>query len=161
MDFSAIFSNFPPSVAVVLISMLPIAELRVAIPIAIGVYGLTIPSAYFLSVIGNIIPAIFLLWFFGPAAGFLMARFNRAKVFFEWLFDRTRKKFSGKYARWGELALVIFVAIPLPITGVWTGSLAAFLFGISKKKSLVLISLGAAIAGIIVTLATVGIISLF
>lgn len=81
--------------------------------------------------------------------------------FFDWLFARTRHKFTGQYEKWGELALVIFVAIPLPMTGVWTGSVAAFLFGIPKKRALILVSLGAFIAGIIVTVMTLGVVSFF
>lgn len=160
MDFSVIFRDFPPELATFLLSMLPVSELRGAIPVAIGVYNLDILSAYFFSVLGNIIPAIILLWLLGPLSGYLMENFRWAEKFFNWLFTRTRHKFSGKYARWGELALIIFVAIPLPATGVWTGSVAAFLFGIEKKKSLILITLGAMIAGIIVTLVTTGAISL-
>ena len=90
-----------------------------------------------------------------------MERFGGAHYFFNWFCPRPRHKFTGKYQRWGELALVIFVAIPLPMTGAWTGSVAAFIFGIPKKRSLTLISLGIMIAGVIVTLATLGIISVF
>ena len=144
-----------------MIASLPISELRGSIPIALTVYDLSVPAAYIWSVIGNVIPAIFLLWLLGPASGYLMERFGWANQFFNWLFARTRHKFTGKYQRWGELALVIFVAIPLPMTGAWTGSVAAFIFGIPKKRSLTLISLGIMIAGVIVTLATLGIISVF
>jgi len=161
MDLVTIFNIFPAEIATLLIAMLPIAELRGSIPIALTVYQLSIPWAYILSVIGSIIPAIFLLWLLGPVSGYLMERFVWANKFFTWLFTRTRNRFSGKYDRWGQLALMIFVAIPLPVTGVWTGSVAAFLFGIPKKTSLVLITLGSMIAGVIVTLATVGVISVF
>ena len=160
MDLAAIFHIFPPQIATILIAMLPIAELRGSIPIALTVYQLSIPTAYILSVVGNIIPAIFLLWLLGPVSGYLMQKSKLANKFFIWLFERTRHKFAGKYEIWGELALTIFVAIPLPVTGVWTGTVAAFLFGIPKKKSLILITLGAMIAGVVVTLATLGVISL-
>lgn len=161
MDFSVISHYFPPEVSTVIIAMLPVAELRGSIPIAISIYNLNPALAYVLSVAGNIIPAILIIWFLGPVSGFLIDRSAVFKKFFDWLFSKTRHKFSGKYKKWGELALVIFVAIPLPMTGVWTGSVAAFLFGIPKKKSLVLMTLGAMIAGLIVTLATLGIIFVF
>jgi uncharacterized membrane protein len=90
-----------------------------------------------------------------------MQRFKLANIFFSWLFSRTRHKFFGKYEVWGDLALVIFVAIPLPMTGAWTGAVAAFLFGIDKKKSLFLVTLGAMMAGVIVTLATLGATAVF
>jgi uncharacterized membrane protein len=161
MDLTAIFNIFPPEIATLLIAMLPIAELRGSIPIALTVYDLPIASAYFFSVLGNVIPAIFLLWLLGPVSGYLTERFKWANKFFNWLFARTRHKFTGKYERWGYLALTIFVAIPLPVTGVWTGTVAAFLFGIPKKTSFILITLGAMIAGIVVTSATLGLISIF
>lgn len=160
-NFVKIFENFPPEVATFLIAMLPIAELRGAIPIALTVYQLEVWPAYVLAVIGNIIPAIFIVHLLGPVSGYLMQRFKIFNKFFTWLFARTKHKFTGKYEKWGNLALMIFVAIPLPITGAWTGAVAAFLFGIPKSKSLIFIGLGAAIAGIIVSLMTLGIISIF
>ena len=161
MDLASLFNAFPPPIATGIIAMLPIAELRGAIPIALAVYHLDPLSAYLFSVIGSIIPAFFILWLFGPISGYLMQNFIWAEKFFSWLFERTRHRFTGKYEKWGELALMIFVAIPMPVTGVWTGSVAAFLFGIPKKRSLILISLGSAIAGVIVVLASLGIISFF
>ncbi len=161
MDLATIFNIFPPEIATLLIAMLPIAELRGSIPVALTVYHLPILSAYFFSVLGNVIPAVFLLWLLGPVSGYLMEKFKWANKFFRWLFNRTRHKFSGKYELWGDLALVLFVAIPLPMTGGWSGAIAAFIFGLPKFKSLLLVGLGVAIAGVIVTLTTVGVISLF
>lgn len=161
MDFAEIFKVFPPEIATLLIAMLPVAELRGSIPIALAVYNLPVWSAYLFSVIGNVIPAIFILWLLGPISGYLVKKFVWAQKFFDWLFERTRHKFIGKYERWGYLALTVFVAIPLPVTGVWTGCVAAFLFGIPKKTSLALVTLGALIAGVVVSLATLGVISIF
>ena len=84
--------------------------------------------------------------------------FNR---FFNWLFERTRRKFEGNYAKWGKLALIIFIAIPLPITGAWTGSLAAWLFGFKYWESIVLCALGILGAGVIVSLITLGGLQIF
>ena len=161
MNFVALSNIFSPELATIIIAMLPITELRGSIPIAISVYKLDPLLAYCLSVVGSIIPAFFILEILGPLSGYLIERFAWAKVFFSWLFANTKNKFSHKYTKWGGLALVIFVAIPLPATGVWSGAVAAFLFGIPKKLSLALLFIGSAIAGLIVTLATLGIISLF
>ncbi|PIY78741.1 MAG: ligand-binding protein SH3, partial [Parcubacteria group bacterium CG_4_10_14_0_8_um_filter_35_7] len=73
-----------------------------------------------------------------------------------WLFKRTRSRHSRKFKKWKSLALIVLVAIPLPMTGAWTGSIAAFIFGISYFKALGLIFLGVVIAGLIVTLASMG-----
>jgi len=159
MDYISWFKNIPPELTTVIIANLPFIELRGAIPFALF-YGLSPVSAYFLSVIGNLVPVIFILILLKPFSRFLMKRsllFNR---FFNWLFIRTRTKHNEKIKRWGSLALILLVAIPLPMTGGWTGALVAFLFGFSFKRALGLITSGVLIAGFIVILASLGILKL-
>jgi uncharacterized membrane protein len=105
--------------------------------------------AFFLAVIGNMLPVPFILLFL-EAITRLLSRVAVFKRFFNWLFERTmrRGKIVQKYKRIG---LILFVAIPLPITGAWTGSLAAVLFGIKFKQAFISILIGVLIAGIIVT----------
>lgn len=143
-----------------LIAMSPIVELRGSIPLALSVYHLPIWSAYLFSVLGNLVPVIFILCLLESVSQYLSRHcyfFNR---FFAWLFERTRRKHFRKFEHWKEFALVVLVAIPLPFTGAWTGSLCAFVFGIPIKKAFPLITAGVIIAGIIVTLASLGIIQL-
>ena len=128
---------------------------------AIGIYHLPPVAAYFLSIIGNAIPVIFVLWLIEPVSGFLMKRIKFCRRFFTWLFERTRANHNHKFEKWGSLALITFVAIPLPMTGGWTGALAAFVFGIPFKKALPLIFLGIMIAGVIVTLMSLGAVEAF
>ncbi len=130
--------------------MLPVSELRGAIPLAIGVYNLNPVETYFIAVIGNIIPVIFILKYIDSVSKYLMSRSKFFNKFFTYLFEHTRKKHNGKFEKWGALALITFVAIPLPITGGWSGAIAAFVFGIPFKKALPLISFGIMIAGVIV-----------
>lgn len=151
-----VFSFLPAELVIFLIGATPISELRGAIPLALGVYKLSPLTSFVWAVLGNITIAGFIIWLLGPISGFLITRFNLADKFFAWLFARTRHKFSGKYQTLGELALVALVAIPLPMTGAWTGAIASFLFGIPKKRSLVLISLGIVMAGVIVLLSALG-----
>ena len=141
--------------------MAPIGELRISIPYALEVYDLSVWSAYFFSVIGNLIPAIFLLWFLGPISKYLSHHFYSFNRFFAWLFERNRKNHSNKFKNWKELALVILVAIPLPFTGAWTGSICAFIFRIPFKTALPLIFIGILIAGLLVTLLTLSIFQFF
>lgn len=152
--------SLPPQIITLLIAMLPISELRGAIPIALGIYHLSVPAAFFWSVFGNLIPVIFLLWFLEPIASYLSHHFYFFNRFFAWLFERTRRQHNHRFEIWGALALVSFVAIPLPLTGGWTGAVAAFVFGIPFKKALPLIFLGILIAGLIVTLASLGILGI-
>lgn len=149
-----------PYLQTILAAMTPIGELRLAIPLALTVFDLTIAQAYFLSIIGNIIPVIFLLLFLESASNFLNRRYEAWNKFFAWLFARTRQRIFGKYRTYGYIALVIFVAIPLPLTGAWTGSAAAYLLGIPFWRALGLIAMGVMISGIIVTLASLGMISI-
>lgn len=150
----------PKEILTLIISMIPIGELRSSIPVAINVYNLNPWSAFFWSFLGNILISSFLLLGLNPVSRFLDNHFYWLNRFFTWLFERTRKKHSQKFENWGALALIIFVAIPLPMTGVWSGCLAAFVFGISFKKAFPSVAVGALIAGIVVTLITLGAVNL-
>ena len=145
--------SVPHWLSTILLSALPFSELRGAIPLAIGVYGLDPVTAYCLAVIGNMLPVIPLLLFLGPVSTYLR-RFKIWDVFFSWLFTRTHRKHSQKFERYGIIALTIFVAVPLPVTGAWTGCAAAFVFGIEFRHALLAILAGVMIAGIIVTAVT-------
>lgn len=148
------------AIKTILIAMSPLLELRGSIPIAYNVYHLSITEAFAYSIIGNLIPVIFLLKFLGIVSNFLSRRSYYFNRFFAWLFKRTRENNSENFKRWGELALVIFVAIPVPFTGAWTGSLCAFVFGIPFKRAFPLIASGVIIAGLIVSLVTLGLIKI-
>ncbi len=146
---------------ILLTSMLPITELRGTIPVAIAVYNMPAWSAFLLAVLGNLIPVIFIIWILDLLINkFVIHKIYIFNRFFKWLFERTQKKHSKKFERWRDLALVVLVAIPLPFTGAWTGALAAFVFGIPIKRAFPLIVLGVLIAGAIVTIITLGVISL-
>ncbi|MEA2006571.1 MAG: small multi-drug export protein [Patescibacteria group bacterium] len=155
-----VLKGIPSQVAIMIIGMTPIFELRGSIPVAIGLYKMSVPSAYFWSVIGNIVPTVLIVLLLDKVVKILSTRFEFFDKFFQWLFDRTRKRAQDKIEKYGPWGLFVLVAIPLPVTGGWTGALAAFLFGIEKKKSIPIIVLGIMVAGVIVTLLTVGVVSL-
>ena len=134
--------------------MAPIGELRASIPIALEIYYLPVWSAFLFSVLGNMVPVVFLLLLLGPGSKYLSHRFYKFNRFFAWLFERNRNNHQKKFEHWKEFALVILVAIPLPFTGAWTGSICAFIFRIPFKKAFSLIFLGVLIAGVIVTALT-------
>lgn len=140
----------------IFIAMLPVSELRGAIPVAIGVYDFEPAKAAVLAVIGNMIPVFLLLWFLPKFAKILMERSRTAERFLGWLFERTRRKTERQIKKYGIIALALFVAIPLPLTGAWTGAVAAFLFGISYWKAIAAIFVGVLIAAAAVTLGTIG-----
>ncbi len=145
--------GIPKEIIVITISMLPIFELRGAIPIGQKILGLSWWFTFILAFIGNMLPIPFILLFLEPVSKWLrkIVIFDR---FLEWLFARTRKR-SEIIRKYEALGLILFVAIPLPITGAWTGSVAAFLFGIRFYNAILAISMGVFIAGCIVTALTV------
>ncbi|MDD3717518.1 MAG: small multi-drug export protein [Actinomycetota bacterium] len=151
--FREALEGIPSFLVVMIISMLPIFELRGGIP-AGAALGMPVWKAAVFAVIGNMIPIPFILWFLGPVSRWLSEHSRLMNRFFDWLFTRTRRKHTKSFERWKEVALMIFVAIPLPITGAWTGAVAAFLFGIPTKVALPFIFFGVVIAALVVSLAT-------
>ncbi len=140
------------------VSAAPVIELRGGIPLAIS---LKFPSAWALglALLGNLAVVPILLWGFQWMENLLM-RWTFTQRLLEWIFARSRRK--GRWIeRFGSLGLVLLVAIPLPGTGAWTGAIAARLLGIPNKRSLLWISVGVVIAGILVLLASLGAIHLF
>lgn len=152
-------SHISQELSTVLIAMLPISELRGAIPYALG-RGMGWHQAYLWSVVGNFIPVIPLLLFLEPVSELLSRRYPFCQRFFRWLFARTRRR-GRLVERYEALGLILFVGIPLPVTGAWTGTVAAFLFGVRFKYALPAIVLGILLAGTVVTLASLGVISLW
>ncbi|WP_366924806.1 small multi-drug export protein [Metallumcola ferriviriculae] len=143
---------------VFLLSMLPVTELRAAIPIGLA-RGLNISQALFFGIMGNLIPVVPLLLLLDPVSTFL-SRFPFFQRIFNWIFERTRTK-SDKVEKLGAWGLLLFVGIPAPGTGVWTGSLIAFLLGIKFWRALWPICIGTVLAGILVSMATLGVLKLF
>lgn len=144
--------DFFQELAVLALAASPISELRGAIPLAILQYHFPWYYAFLLGIIGNLLPVPIILLFLDKATR-LLSKVEILDRFLKWLFERTRRR--GKIIeRYERIGLVLFVAIPLPITGAWTGSLAAVLFGLKFKHALLSIFLGVLIAGTIVTCAT-------
>lgn len=161
-QLAELFGGMPNEVITMLIAMLPIAELRGAIPWALAAPpiggGLTWQTAYLYAVIGNFIPIIPVLLLIEPVSNWLR-KYKMFDKFFDWLFTRTRKKAQKNIEKYEALGLTLFVAIPLPVTGAWTGALAAFVFGIKFPRAVACIIAGILIAGCVVTLASMGVIS--
>jgi len=153
-------ASMHPYIQTLIAAMTPIGELRLSIPYALTVLRLGAVEAYVLSVVGNLIPVVFLLLFLGKASDVLSKKSTLFQRFFTWLFNRTQRRIDKKYKTLGYLALVVFVAVPLPITGAWTGSVAAYLLGIPFWRALGLIGVGVAVSGAIVTLASLGVVNL-
>jgi len=151
--------QLPPPLAVFAVAMLPIFELRGAIPAGYAL-GMTSPVLiYLLAVAGNFVPVLPILLLLGPAERYLR-RFRLVDRFLDWLFRRTVSR-SEVIRKYESLGLIIFVAIPAPMTGAWTGAIAAYLFKLPLRMAVPCIILGILIAGVVVTLVSQGVISLW
>ena len=140
------------------LAMMPVVELRAALPWAIA-RGLDPWFSYVLCVLFNMLPVPFILLFLNK----ILAWMETTKTFSgiaRWLKERAHKK-SDTYYKYEMLGLFILVAVPLPGTGAWTGSLVASVMGLKTKRAIPPIFLGVAAAGIIMLTLSLGVVSVF
>jgi uncharacterized membrane protein len=152
-----LFGELPPQLITFIVAMLPISELRGAVPLAMFGLGLPALEAFTWSVSGNALAGVLVVTLLEPVSKTLRV-LKPFDWFFNWLFERTRRKHTKRFESYRNLALFLFVAIPLPMTGAWSGAAAAFVFGIGWKSAVPLILLGVLAAGILVTLLSAGVI---
>jgi len=150
----------------IILTLMPITELRVGLPVAIT-YSIDKDIPIFLIFSAIVLLNILLIFFVFFFLDYLHSKLMNIKIY-EKIYNIFLKKFRKKVYKLekrhevlGFLALTLFVAIPLPGTGAWTGTLASWLLGFDRKKSILAISLGILIAGIIILFGTLGIINLF
>lgn len=144
------FANFPGWLATFVIAMIPVTELRAALPLAYKAYGLSAFWAWFWSVAGTYAAMIVIVLLLDPIAKFLSRYIKLFERFFNWLFEHTRRRANGKMEKYGEWAIFILAATPIPLLGGMTGALAAFVFGVPLRKSLPLLLFGTMVSGMIV-----------
>jgi uncharacterized membrane protein len=138
-------------IQVFLLSMTPVGELRLSIPFGIAVWQINWVLVFFVSIVGNIIPAILILLFFKKFSSVFSKKSAIFRKFCEQWENRTKGRHSKKVEKYGIIGLALIVSIPLPLTGAYTGSLLAVLMNLPFKKSLVAIFSGVIFAGIMVT----------
>ena len=140
--------------------MIPIIELRGAIPMG-AILGLPWWQSYLLSVLGNMLPVPFILLFIKAVLGWMgkckIKFFNKVAAWLNRKVEKNRDRIA-KYSFWG---VCFFVAIPLPVTGAWTGSLVAAMIDMKFWKALLSCLFGVMIAGVIMTLISYGAVAIF
>ncbi len=154
-----ILSSLPKELVVLVISALPITE-RTGTPLAIAKYHMSFWEAFVISSIGMMLPAAPILLLLEPVSKWLAKKSRIMDAFLRWLFEHTRRRHSKTIDRYGAIGLFLFVAIPLPGTGVWSGSLLAYLFDIDFKYALTSILLGAIAAGFLAAVATTSVVAI-
>lgn len=145
--------TFPPQIGVVLAGALPVTELRAAIPLAVSM-GMPAGEAFVYGVLGNMLPVPVLLWVLPKAFAWFTEDTFIGRQLNRWV-ERTKRR-SDKVEKYGALGLALFTAVPLPTTGAWSAALAAVIFKISPKVAFFSISVGVLLAGVVITLVSVG-----
>jgi len=140
-----------------LVSMLPIVELRGGIPFGVAL-GLHPGLAMIACIVGNLLPVPFIIVYIRRILNWLRRRFPRLNRIVDRVEQRAHLK-GRSVTRWRAFGLYVFVAIPLPGTGAWTGALAAAFLDMPLRKALPPITFGVVTAGILVTALTYGVLA--
>lgn len=143
------------------VSMTPLIELRGAIPIGIAL-GLSYTQSFIISFLGNIIPIYFIVKYIRPLFDFF-GRWKPFKIIIDWATNKATKKIeeSEKLQNFAMLGLFLFVAVPLPGTGAWVGSLIANFLNLPVKKAFWPLAAGVFAAGVIMLIATGSVVTIF
>ena len=142
-----------------LVSMIPVVELRGGIPFGVAA-GLPVWAAFLAAVLGNLIPVPFIIVYIRRIFQWMRRRIPRLNRLVDKLEKKAHLK-GQKVNKYKYLGLMLFVAIPLPGTGAWTGSLAAAFLDMPLRKALPSVILGVLIAGMAVSILSYGVVSLF
>lgn len=140
-------------IKVFLLSMVPLIEQRGAIPLGILVYHLDPILVLGVSLIGSFVPVPFIYLFFNKILGW-MKKIKQLDKFTEFV-DKKIQKGSKKLEKYKEIGLITFVGIPLPTTGLWTGTAAAAFMGLKFKKSMICVFLGGIVSAVLITILSI------
>ena len=136
---------------VFLAAMTPIGELRLSIPLGVWALDMAWQRVLLISLVGNMVPIVPLLFALRRLSPVLDRLPDPLGALWRWRTDRVRAAYADRIDRYGALALILIVGIPLPFTGAWTGCLAAWAFHVPVRRAVPAIALGVAVAGAVVT----------
>ncbi len=147
-------ATMPHAPATVLLSALPVTELRLALPVAITVWGIEPMTALLLALLGNALPFLPIFYGFMAFRRFAERRMPVLVTWLDRLLAKAHRKAGANFAKYGVLGLAIFVAVPLPGTGVWMGTLAGVALKLSLKQTAAGVLGGLVVMGLIVLVLT-------
>jgi uncharacterized membrane protein len=153
-----LFNGLPHGLVVMIFAALPIIEVRGSIPLGLFYFKMDTLSVLLISLIGGVLPVFPILWFLENLTTGLR-KLNAFDRFFAWLFEHTRAK-SGLIEKFELVGLTIFMALPIPGTGIWTGCVAAYLLEVPWLPTFICALIATAIASVLVWLASVGLVKL-
>ena len=157
MNWAELFSSLPPHWATFWLAVLPVTELRVSLPLALTYWHLSWVVSYIFAASGNLLPILIVFIFLPPLIRFAKTHSVWLAKTFDRYFAYLEHKHKNKYDRYGAFFLALFVAIPLPITGAWTGAILAVLFNIKKQYSIPALIVGVMVMGALVLVLTLGV----
>ena len=144
----------------ILLALAPGLEARIAIPYGL-IYGFNPLAVFILSYMFSTLPSILIIYSLSWAESRVVNKIDFLKKIYTWSINRIRNRAEKiRKSRYIYIALLLYVAIPLPLTGVWTGSLIAYLLGLDRVKSIISIALGNVIAALLVILSVLGVLVL-
>ncbi|OHD58258.1 MAG: hypothetical protein A2096_06960 [Spirochaetes bacterium GWF1_41_5] len=148
-------NGLPQELVIIILSVLPVSELRGAMPVAYGIFKMTFIKSFILAVVGNSLMVFPFLWFLH----FILKYIRKIKFFdnfFTWWFKKVEAKSDSvkKLEFWG---LVFFVGIPLPMTGAYSGCVAGYLLNVRFSKNAAACFIGILMAGLIVAATIAGV----
>jgi uncharacterized membrane protein len=149
----------PPELTVYIIGVLPIVD-RSAIPIGITTLEMPLWSASLFFFLGNLTASILIYYGLHAIADWLRKHSKWMDRCMTWLFERTQSKHSKRMSELGHIALLLFVAVPIPGSGAWSGALVAYVFGVKGRIALPIIATGLIIATTLIALGAGGIVHL-
>lgn len=152
--FIDLFGGINKDIVIFIISLMPILELRGGL-IAASLLHVEFVRAVIICVVGNVLPIPVVLLFLKEVLD-ILGKWNVTKRIVTWLEKKVDSK-REQIDKYGYLGLILFVGIPLPGTGAWTGSLLAVMLGLNKKKSFICILIGVALAAVIMSIFSYGI----
>lgn len=152
--FINLFGGLNKNIVIFVISLFPILELRGGL-LAASLLHINFTTALIICIVGNLLPIPFILIFLEKILS-VLRKWKVTSKFVRWLEKKSNSKRS-QIDKYGYLGLILFVGIPLPGTGAWTGSLVAIMLGLDKKKSFLCIVIGVILASIIMSILSYGI----
>lgn len=155
------FANFPHELAVLLVAMTPILEQRIAIPLGVLIYHMSPLKAFAITMLGNIPPVLLVLFFAQHFHDWVQ---RKSGTFFGKAWAKKLKQAQdafSKYEKYGLLGLALFIALPIPGSGVFTGAFLAFLMGVPFKHSWPYIIAGVVGSGLVTISVVIGAVKIF
>lgn len=149
--------GLPHALTIIILAATPIFESRVSVPLAIALYDFPAWQAIFLTVVGSSIPAISLPIILERLENPCRKAWSWCDRMFDWVRGHVQRRYTQRYQVLGTIGLILFVAIPLPMTGIWTGALAAWVFRLRKRTAIPALLVGATISSMVVAAATLGV----